>query len=69
MATAAYTYAPRSLAPWAEVAPGYGPVTVDLLLELPDDEELELPVIVNTAVSLVDATGALFVTRVPSTDH
>ena len=38
MATAAYTYAPRSLAPWAEVAPGYGPVTVDLLLELPDDE-------------------------------
>jgi len=38
MATAAYTYAPRSLAPWAEVAPGYGPVTVALLLELPDDE-------------------------------
>ena len=25
------------LAPWAEVVPGYGPVTVDLLLTLPDD--------------------------------
>lgn len=35
------------------------------LLEL-DDEELELPpVTVRTAVSLVDATDALFVTRLP----
>jgi Uma2 family endonuclease len=34
---AAYQYAPRSPAPWAEIVPGYGPVTVDLLLELPDD--------------------------------
>jgi Uma2 family endonuclease len=25
------------LAPWAEIAPGYGPVTVDMLLRLPDD--------------------------------
>jgi Uma2 family endonuclease len=25
------------IAPWAEVVPGYGPVTVDLLLTLPDD--------------------------------
>ncbi len=25
------------IAPWAEVVPGYGPVTVDILLTLPDD--------------------------------
>ncbi|HZS89128.1 MAG TPA: Uma2 family endonuclease [Chloroflexota bacterium] len=28
---------PPNPAPWAEVVPGMGPVTVDLLLELPDD--------------------------------
>lgn len=27
----------RSIAPWATVVPGYGPVTVDILLTLPDD--------------------------------
>jgi len=28
---------PALLIPWAEAVPGYGPVTVDLLLTLPDD--------------------------------
>ncbi len=28
---------PHSIAPWAEIVPNYGPVTVDLLLTLPDD--------------------------------
>jgi Uma2 family endonuclease len=28
---------PRSPAPWAEIVPGYGPVTADILLTLPDD--------------------------------
>jgi len=28
---------PPPFAPWAEIVPGYGPVTVDLLLSLPDD--------------------------------
>jgi len=28
---------PAPVAPWAEVVPGYGPVTVDVLLTLPDD--------------------------------
>src|SRR5579872_1345595 len=35
--TTAPVYPPRSPAPWAEVVPGYGPVTVDILLTLPDD--------------------------------
>jgi Uma2 family endonuclease len=35
--TTAQAYPPRSIAPWAEVVPGYGPATVDLLLRLPDD--------------------------------
>jgi Uma2 family endonuclease len=35
--TTAHAYPPRSPAPWAEVVPGYGPVTVDILLTLPDD--------------------------------
>lgn len=35
--TPAPVFPPRSPAPWAEVAPGYGPVTVDVLLTLPDD--------------------------------
>jgi len=37
MTTAARTQPYQSLAPWAEIVPGYGPVTVDILLELPDD--------------------------------
>jgi Uma2 family endonuclease len=35
--TTAPAYPPNSLAPWAEIVPGYGPVTVDILLTLPDD--------------------------------
>jgi Uma2 family endonuclease len=35
--TTAHASAPRSPAPWAEIVPGYGPVTVDILLTLPDD--------------------------------
>jgi len=31
------TRPPVAVAPWAEVVPGYGPVTVDILLTLPDD--------------------------------
>jgi Uma2 family endonuclease len=34
---AAHSHASRSPAPWAEVVPHYGPVTVDILLELPED--------------------------------
>jgi Uma2 family endonuclease len=37
MTTAQAYQPPRSPAPWAEVVPGYGPVTVDTLLTLPDD--------------------------------
>ncbi|HVC79298.1 MAG TPA: Uma2 family endonuclease [Chloroflexota bacterium] len=37
MATAFNPSASRSPAPWAEVVPGYSPVTVDLLLTMPDD--------------------------------
>ncbi len=35
--TTAPTYPLHSPAPWAEVVPGYGPVTVAVLLTLPDD--------------------------------
>src|ERR1051326_5401763 len=35
--TTAPAYPPRSPAPWAEIVLGYGPVTVDILLTLPDD--------------------------------
>lgn len=35
--TTAHAFPPRSPAPWAEVVPGYGPVTADILLTLPDD--------------------------------
>ena len=28
---------PQSIAPWAEVVPGFGPVTVDFILTIPDD--------------------------------
>ena len=37
MTSAAQIQSPRSPAPWAEVVPGYGPVGVDILLEMPDD--------------------------------
>jgi Uma2 family endonuclease len=37
MATRAHALPPNP-APWAEVVPGMGPVTVDLLLTIPDDE-------------------------------
>ncbi len=35
--TALRAHPPASIAPWAELVPGHGPVTVDLLLTLPDD--------------------------------
>jgi Uma2 family endonuclease len=35
--TTAPAYQPSSPAPWAEIVPGYGPVSVDILLTLPDD--------------------------------
>ena len=35
--TTAYALPPASLAPWAEIVPGVGPVTVDMLLTIPDD--------------------------------
>ncbi len=35
--TTALAYRPHSPAPWAEVVPGYGPVTVDILCSLSDD--------------------------------
>ncbi len=31
------TLSPAPFAPWAEFVPGYGPVTVDVLLSVPDD--------------------------------
>ena len=35
--TTAHAFVPPSPAPWAEIVPGYGPVTADILLTLPDD--------------------------------
>lgn len=35
--TIAHALPPESVAPWAEIVPGVGPVTVDILLTLPDD--------------------------------
>jgi len=35
--TAQRAIPPDPIAPWAEIVPGYGPVTVDILLTLPDD--------------------------------
>ena len=57
---------PVAVAPWAEVVPGYGPVTVDLLLTLPDDGyryEVVEGVLVRRAGSGLDATtiGGLLV--------
>lgn len=46
-------------APWAEIVPDWGPVTVDLLLTLPDDEyryEVVEGVLVRMAGSGFDAT-------------
>ncbi|HVA90087.1 MAG TPA: Uma2 family endonuclease [Chloroflexota bacterium] len=37
MTAPAYADLPRTPAPWAEIVPGHGPATVDLLTELPDD--------------------------------
>ena len=37
MTSVARIQPPHSPAPWAEVMPGYGPVNVDILLEMPDD--------------------------------
>src|SRR5579884_1086967 len=53
-------------APWAEIVPGYGPVTVDILLTLPDDGyvyEVVEGVLVRMAGSGLDATtiGGLLV--------
>jgi len=48
------------IAPWAEVVPGYGPVTVDLLLTLPDDGycyEVVEGVLVRMAGSGFEATS------------
>ena len=50
---------PAPFAPWAEVVPGYGPVTVDILLTLPDDGyvyEVVEGVLVRMAGSGFDAT-------------
>jgi len=60
------TRPPVAVAPWAEVVPGYGPVTVDLLLTLPDDGyryEVVEGVLVRMAGSGLDATtiGGLLV--------
>ena len=60
------TRPPAAVAPWAEVVPGYGPVTVDLLLTLPDDGyryEVVEGVLVRMAGSGLDATtiGGLLV--------
>lgn len=53
------TRSPRHIAPWAEVVPGWGPVTVDILLTLPDDGyqyEVVEGVLVRMAGSGFDAT-------------
>lgn len=53
------TRPPAPFAPWAEIVPGYGPVTVDILLTLPDDGyiyEVVEGVLVRMAGSGEDAT-------------
>jgi len=53
------TRVPRHFAPWAEVVPDWGPVTVDILLTLPDDGyqyEVVEGVLVRMAGSGFDAT-------------
>jgi len=57
------TRPPVAVAPWAEVVPGYGPVTVDLLLTLPDDGyryEVVEGVLVRMAGSGDEATTIAF---------
>jgi len=57
------TRPPAAVAPWAEVVPGYGPVTVDLLLTLPDDGyryEVVEGVLVRMAGSGDEATTIAF---------
>ena len=69
--TTAPAQPPRSPAPWAEIVTGYGPVTVDMLLTLPDDRyiyEVVDGVLVRVAGSgnratrlaarLIDRTGS-----------
>ncbi len=60
------TVPPAPFAPWAELVPGYGPVTVNVLLTLPDDGyryEVVEGVLVRMAGSGLDATtiGGLLV--------
>ncbi|HEY8686815.1 MAG TPA: Uma2 family endonuclease [Chloroflexota bacterium] len=53
------TQVPRHFAPWAEVVPDWGPVTVDILLTLPDDGhqyEVVEGVLVRMAGSGAEAT-------------
>ncbi len=53
------TLPPPPFAPWAELVPGYGPVTVDFLLTVPDDGyryEVVEGVLVRMAGSGFDAT-------------
>ncbi len=57
---------PAPFVPWAEIVPGYGPVTVDFLLTVPDDGyryEVVEGVLVRMAGSGLDATtiGGLLV--------
>jgi len=57
------TRPPAAVAPWAEVVPGDGPVTVDLLLTLPDDGyryEVVEGVLVRMAGSGDEATTIAF---------
>lgn len=64
--TAVRATSPEPIAPWAEIVTGYGPVTVDVLLSLPDDGyryEVVEGVLVRMAGSGLDATtiGGLLV--------
>ncbi len=57
--TAIRTVPPQSVAPWAEAVPGYGPVTVDVMMTLPDDGyryEVVEGVLVRVAGSGFDVT-------------
>ena len=57
------TRPPASVAPWAEVVPGYGPATVDLLSTLPDDGyryEVVEGVLIRMAGSGDEATSIAF---------